>query len=125
MKMTTMTMDNSLNMNTIEGLLSPLSAATGTTVGRGTSKMQDLAYVPRSWLKAGVAVPKQKTIAMASKTASSSSGSIWLTLPAENAGEKLLLMLLVGAAVFGICYGFTTALELIQSSPVLHSLATR
>ena len=121
MKMTTMTMDNSLNMNTIGGLFRPLGASAGSNVSQCTSPMQDLAYVPGSWLKAGLVAPKQKTAK--THTTASSKGSIWITLPAENVGEKILMLMMAGAAIFGICYGFATALEMIQSSPALHSLA--
>ena len=118
MKTTTTTMDNNLNMNSIRNLIAPASAYARSA----TLQLPGMAYIPKSWLERSKPTQSQKALLKA-RPVSVTSRSLWVSLPQENLAEKALLGLLVAGAAIGICYGFSLALDFIQSSPALHTLA--
>lgn len=118
MKTTTITMDNKLNMNSIRNLIAPAPAYAQSTALRHPG----MAYIPKSWLETSKPTPSQKA-RLKARPESTTSRSLWVSLPQENLAEKALLGLLVAGAAIGICYGFSLALDFVQSSPALHTLA--
>lgn len=65
------------------------------------------------WLPAPPAralpAPKARSVKKAAAT-----DSLWMPLPDESLGEKLMIGLLIMAAMIAIVYGFTSMLDLVQ-----------
>src|SRR5687767_8330472 len=72
-----------------------------------------------AWLPAPA--PRQAKAAIRNDRATRSRSSIWITVEGDSMGEKLMLVLLVTAAMAGIGYGFASLIDFVQNWSVFNS----
>src|SRR5207249_3492091 len=111
--MKTISTDLVARLNPPPALLGPA----GLLVGRVTPVRSPMP----SWLPAPAAPRPVAAARPRSNASAKSSRSLWIAPERESRGEKLLLSLLVLAAVFGIAYGFSCMTDLVQNWAGFHS----